>query len=315
MNTQNNNGGKGLLKLLLLVGMLSYVIGASLLSYSFEQGPNNRNVSVDTRVNITNSLPEVLSVFINGGDQNLTLNAGTYLTVECNASIRDYNGGATIENVSATFFANTTSTWNASNDNNTHYTNSSCSGDSPSGYDRNFTCTFRVQYHADVGFWACNVTATDNYAFLSVSPNASLTNYTFIDPLLALNVTTLIDYGDLAVGDTSSEQEANVTNIGNQNINVSVQGYGLNFSDGLAFVCEVGNISVQHEKYNLIGGVDLSLYTNLTSSLVQIGGLTIPQQTNDSQQNINTTYWILYVPPNPFGVCNGTVVFQAESAS
>ena len=38
------------------------------------------------------------------------------------------------------------------------------------------------------------------------------------------------------------------------------------------------------------------------------------QQTNDAVPVINTTYWVLYVPPNPFGRCNGTVVFQAEAA-
>ncbi len=309
----------GSLKATLLVGIVLYVMLASLSTYSFSQGPNNRNVSVDTRVNITESLPTVLGVFIGdgfGNTSNITLNAGTYKTVYCNASIRDFNGGSTIGNVSATFFRNQTPINTTSpDDNNTHYTNTSCTGHSPAGFFRNFTCSFRVQYYANPGQWICNVTASDNYNFTGANGNASGHNVTNIDALLALNVTTLIDYGDMAVGDISDPQQANVTNIGNININVSVKGYGLNISDGLAMVCEQGNISIQYEKYNVSdGGSVPGAYVNLSSTLTQIPRLTITQQQLDDTQTVNSTYWLLVVPPNPFGVCNGTVVFQAESS-
>ncbi|MDD9954110.1 MAG: hypothetical protein OXR66_07285 [Candidatus Woesearchaeota archaeon] len=313
MNITTRNG----LRLFFILTVLVYGLAISVddFGYSFSQGPNNRNVSVDTTVNITESLPTVLDVLINGGETNLTLNAGGTLEVECNASIRDYNGGATITDVSATFYDQLNSNDTDVDDNNTHYSNASCTGGTPDGYFRNFTCTFDVLYYANVGMWVCNVTATDSYAFNeSVNPNASNFNVTHIDEIFALNVTTLIDYGDLAVGDTSSPQEANVTNIGNTNINISVEGYGATLDDGLAMVCDVGNISIEYEMYNLVGGVDTSLYANLSSTATQIVNLTIPQQTNDSQQEINATYWLLYVPPNPFGICNGTVIFQAEAS-
>jgi hypothetical protein len=171
-----------------------------------------------------------------------------------------------------------------------------------------------VQYYANVGPWSCNVTATDDYAFNNVSRQQWNINHTFINPYFALNVTSLIDYGNLAVGDISTVQQANITNFGNTNINVSLYGYGNVTGDGLAMYCEVGNISVQNQKFNLIGGGDVSLYTNLSSTAQQVPGLTIFQQTNDSQRVVNQTYWLLYVPPNPFGRCNGTVVFQAEAS-
>jgi hypothetical protein len=305
---------KGSLRLLLLIAIVAYFAGSAFFSYSFNQSFNNRNVSVDTRVYINNSLPEVVYVSIEGGATNITLAAGSYKNVTCNATVRDYNGGSTITNVTAVFFHNVTPTnWSTPDDNNTHYTNLGCTLESFDTYTRNVSCSFSVQYHANAGFWICNVTATDEYLFNgSVSRQGSNSNRTFIDGLLALNVTVLIDYGNMSVGDTSSPQEANITNIGNQNINVSVKGYARTINDGLAMMCEIGNISVQYEKYNIIGGTDITTYRNLSATHTQIANLTILQQTNDSQRVVNSTYWMLYVPPNPFGLCNGTVIFQAE---
>jgi hypothetical protein len=305
-------------KVLLLAVLVAYCLFTAIFGYSFSQGPNNRNVSVDTTVNITQAPPVVLSVIIDdgvtAGVQNITLNAGTWKNITCNATVRDYNGGSTINNVSAYFFANATTQWNASDDNNTHYTNSNCTLKSFSTYDRNVSCSFLVQYHADMGYWYCNVTAVDDVVFGNASRNGSLHNVTFINALLALNVTTLIDYGDMATGDLSAARQANVTNLGNRNINVSVRGYGNVSGDGLAMYCDISNISIEHEKYNIIGGQDLGTYRNLSSTASQIPNLTITQQTNDSQRVTNTSYWVLYVPAGPFGRCNGTVVFQAETS-
>jgi len=313
--TPTTNTGKKSVRLLLLLIIVAYFAGSAFFSYSFTQGPNNRNVSVDTKVNVTNSLPEVILVRINGAATNITLNAGTYQNVTCNATVRDWNGGNTVSNVSAVFFSNVTPTNHTSpQDNNTMYA-TSCDLGSFDTYTRNVTCVFPVQYHANTGWWICNVTATDDYDFnISVNRTASNWNRTFMDSILALNVTQLIDYGNLSVGDTSEPQPANITNIGNTNINVSVSGYGRNLTDNLSFVCEIGNISIQHEKFNSIGGTDIAQYTNLSMTRRQIPSLTVVQQQNDSQQVINTSWWILYVPPNPFGLCNGTVVFHAERA-
>jgi hypothetical protein len=311
--------GKSSWKLLLLLAIIAYAAGTALFTYSWAAGPNYKNVTVDTTVNITNSLPTVLSVIINTdntttGIKNITLNAGTTKLVWCNATIRDYNGGNTITNVSATFYDNANANSFSPDDNNTHYTNTTCDTASFGwdGFYRNASCSFQIQYYANVNNWTCNVTATDDYSFGNASRQQSLANQTHIDQLLALNVTPLIDYGNLAVGDTSAPQQANITNFGNRNINISVKGYGAALNDGLAMVCEVGNIAIQNEKYNLIGGGDITQYANLSSAATQIGNLTVMQQTNDSQPVINTSYWVLYVPPNPFGRCNGTVVFQAE---
>jgi len=303
------------IKLILLLGIIAYTFGAALFTYSFSQGPNNRNVSVDVTVNITDSLPEVLTVIIQDAATNITLNAGTYINVTCNGTIQDYNGGSSINNVSATFFHNVSPTNTSTpDDNNTHYTNSNCTYGSYDIYTRNVSCSFLVEYYANVGFWVCNLTVTDPYNFTTISRLRSNTNRTHLDELMALNVTTLIDYGNMAVGDTSTPQEANITNLGNMGINISVRGYGNASSDNLALYCEVGNITIENEKFNFIGGVDLTTYKNLSASNQDMN-VTLQQQFNDSEQVMNTSYWLLYVPPNPFGRCNGTIVFQAERNS
>jgi hypothetical protein len=300
----------------LVVSALLYVAFGAIFGYSFSQDPANRNVSVDTTVNITNSIPEVIFVQIEGGAANITINAGTNRTVLCNATVRDWNGGATITNVSATFYHNATSNSTYPDDNNNHYTDYNCSWGNADNYTRNFTCTFYVQYYANPGIWICNVTAYDSLHVFNESVanfSRSLWNRTNINALYALNVTPLIDYQNLSVGDTSDPQQANVTNLGNMNINISVRGFGNTsyLQDGLGMYCFIGNINVSNQKYNLIGGNDITQYRNLTNASAQIPGLTV---TNDSQPVINSTYWVLYVPPNPFGRCNGTIVFQAERA-
>lgn len=304
--------------IVLAVGLLVLSQNA-FFSYSFSNGPNWINVSVDTTVNVTNSPPEILSVVI---VDPITLNAGTTQAITCNATIRDYNGGNTITNVSATFYDNNTAGPGDADDNNTHYTNASCTSTGTSQYLANFSCGFDLLYYANNGTnWACNVTVVDNFTFSgNVSGNDSLANTTTINALLALNVTPLINYGNLSVGDTSTAQEANITNIGNNNINISVRAFGGNdesnvSAQNISFICDQGNITHENQKYGLNSSGDFTAdFTAVNYTFQQISNLTVLQQTNDSQQVTNSSYWRLYVPPGPFGICNGTVVFQAETA-
>ncbi len=292
------------LALALLLALLSY---NALFSFGYSVGPNYRNVSIDTRVNITNAAPEILLVSL---PTAVTLSAGASTAVECNVSARDWNGYGDINVTNATLYHSSSSS-TAADDNNTHYTDPNCTRTAQNGAYANYTCSFPVEYYALNGTWTCNATVTDNSSF-----NDSSSNTTTVNQLLALNVTSLIDYGNMAVGDTTATGvEANVTNFGNQNINISVKGYGSAEADGLAFVCQVGNITIDNERFSLNQtGIFTVDYTSLGAAFQQIPALTMLQQTNDSQQVVNSTYWKLYVPPNPFGQCNGTVVFQAEAS-
>jgi hypothetical protein len=286
----------------LLLIALALLLYNALFSFSYSIGPNYRNVSIDTEVNITYAVPTITGVRI---DTPVTLTAGDVKVVNCNVSVIDYSGYGFINFTNATFYHSTSSS-GAADDNNTHYTNTSCAAVSQNGNYANFTCSFSVYYYALNGTWTCNATVQDN-----VSANVSLTNTSTVNALLALNVTPLINYGNLPVGGTSTNQTENVTNIGNNAINMSVKGWGNVPGDGLAFICAVGNITVGNERFSTSAAATYATMTPLTANFQNVTGLTIAKQ-NDVNLKINTTYWQLYVPPNPFGQCNGTIVFQAE---
>jgi hypothetical protein len=192
--------------------------------------------------------------------------------------------------------------------NDVHYTNGSCAEFSNDGqYLANYTCTFDVWYHANSGNWTCNMTATD----LGGLDDSDSQNTTF-NALFALNVTDVIDYGNLSVTDTSAEITATVTNFGNTAINVSVLGYGATEGDGIGLVCDLGtNISIEHQRFLSTSGI----YDDKTplSATNQDFGFTLPKPTQATIPVTEDTYWQLYVPPNPFGLCEGTVRFTATT--
>ena len=286
-------------RVFLLLSILAFTLITinTAISYNFEY------VNVTSRVNVTNAYPEILSVTIN---QNIIPNAGTTKIIWCNATIRDWNGYQDINLTNATFWDNATVTMADADNNNTHYTNTSCGLVNGNGYYANYSCAFNVWYYANPSTnWICNVSVKDNYNFTD-----DMYNITTIQAYYALNVTTPIDFGDMAVSDITNNITANITNFGNADINVSVDGYGAVDGDGLAMVCAIRNISISNLRYSIDGSLWASAIA-LTDTPQNITGLTVPKRVN--QVLWNTTYWDLYVDPseNPFGVCNGTVVFTA----
>jgi hypothetical protein len=279
--------------------MLSFIYETNAQPYNYD------HVNVTTRANITNAGPEIMDVLI---DQSVTLNAGANKTVYCNATIRDWNGWDDVVLVNATFF-HSSSTHESLDDGNTHYTNASCVN---TGDDGNFlayySCGFEVIHYANNGTWTCNVTAEDTFSFTD-----SLSNTTTINALFALNVTDTIDYGDLAVTETSANISAFITNFGNVDINVSVLGYGAIEGDGLGLVCTQGsNITVENQRFGINPADDWTSKVPL-SSTNQDMSITLLQPTDLTAPVFRETFWQLYVPPNPFGLCTGTVRFTATA--
>jgi hypothetical protein len=266
--------------------------------------------NITTLVNVTNSIPEIIAVSIDGGVP-IDLIEGSTKTVECNITVRDYNGNADVNYLNATLYSTDYSTRDAALDNNTNYFLETpvCTNTSQTANTAIYSCDFEVWYFAYNGTWECNASVTDSYGYSGNGANTST-----INPLYAINVTSVIDYGNMAVGDTSTSSEtANVTNFGNMNINISVFGYGgTDFATGnnLAFICEQGNITVDNKRYSAVDQAWATM-TSLTNESAIIGGLTVLNQDTEIPV-FNQTYWRLYVPPNPFGQCNGTVVFEAE---
>jgi hypothetical protein len=275
-------------------------------------GPNYKNVTVRTQVNITNARPDIMNVTIyeltNISNRNITLSAGGFKEIICNATVRDWNGYNDVILVNATLFHQSTSSHNATDNNNTHYTNSNCTNSgNGAGFYVNYACNFTVIYYANNGTWVCNVTAMDNQSTTGYGQGLT----TFF-PVYALNVTDGIDYGGVAVEAFSNNVSANITNLGNMAINVTVQGYGARLNDGLAMNCSLnGNITIANQRF-FTSDVDWPSMITMTGGSQLLPNLTMPKQ-NNSQLITNSTFWQLYIDSanGPGGNCSGYVLFTA----
>ncbi|RLE41570.1 hypothetical protein DRJ48_05295, partial [Candidatus Woesearchaeota archaeon] len=274
----------------------------------------NDNTSLLTKLNVSNKAPAVYGVILhdNNSQTNMILEQGTYHTIICNATVNDTNGYGDITTVNATIYKYPEYGPNSSQDNNYKYSNASCRQYATSGViTAYYTCKFNVWYYAYNGTWRCNVTAIDNSSATNSSYDDSI-----IDPLFAINLsTTEIDFGELEPGQSSSDQEVNVTNFGNMNLTIAVKGYGVTEGDGWAMNCTVGNISIGYERYALDPGIAWDSMTQLTSSFTNIAGLTVYQRVDDNDNaminSTNSTYWKIKAPFGTKGQCNGTLVFSA----
>lgn len=310
----NNNFKYGLVVVCILFSLVFILL--PITKAANINGPNNRNVTFHTNVNITNSRPDVVGIAIyqdiNASLQNVTLSAGSLRLVTCNATLRDWNVYSDIVYVNATLWHTYTSSLNAADNYTSHYTQTNCTNSGNGvNYTVNYLCNFSVYYFANNGSWSCNVTSMDSW-----NQTGSLVNTTNFLPVYALNVTDGLDYGNVGVGDYSGNRTANVSNIGNMAINVSVEGYGTTLHDGLAMNCSLGgNITVQNQRFSLYD-VDWSQKTNLTSNSQPLVNLTIQKQMDASTPMQNTTYWQLYIDStnSPGGNCTGNIVFMAQVA-
>ncbi len=254
---------------------------------------------------ISNVAPVVSNVKI---DNPIDLNSGSTITVSCNATVRDENNASDITAVNATFFSSVSFS-SDSDDNNHHYTNGSCSVIDSSAYQRNYTCSFNLQYYANNGTWRCNVFATD---FLNETGSGNVSNV--VNELLSIDVSPLlIKYANLEPTNISDDANITITNFGNRAFNVTVDGYGSVDGDGLAMNCEIGNISISSERYSIINNSNFDTMRNLTDSPIQIANLTLFQRINDADfgTDRNMTFWKLQVSTATKGDCNGTIIFKA----
>jgi len=269
------------------------------------------NQTVLSKVNVSNTDPRVYNVTIT--PNQIALNAGENTNVICNATVWDYNGvPGNIANVTATFYFNSSGP-NGNLANDTRYRVNCTNATSLSSVASLYTCNLSIRYFADNGTWACNVTAFDNGGLNGTGVNNSAT----ILPLIALNVSDVIDYGIVNSLNTSLDAESNVTNFGNTPLNISVRGWGGDNETlyaNLSMVCEFGNISIDMERYNITNGSAWAGMTNLTGTDSVIPGFVVNPR-NDTNPMINKTYWKLKIPTGVGGLCNGTILFVASNAN
>ena len=292
------------------------------------------NATVQTFLTVGESFPEILNITIDDFNSSITLNANSTKTVTCTARIVDYNEDTSLDTLAGVLYDTSVSDSNPDpttpDDNNDHYTNSSCEfnlsfgtwhGYVDDGYHALGTCNFDVLYYANPGNWHFFLTVTDN-ASLSDTQQDDIT----MNQLLAVGLPDSINYGIVNATYVSDEQIANVSNSGNVQLNLSLSGYAQTPGDGYAMNCSLGRygfIDLEYEKYNLTdttpGSVSLSsfenLYLNLTDAPV-VKRFELSSRTDDAIDDaIKGSYWRIYVPQGAAGSCQGNIVFGATVAS
>ena len=309
------------LPVFIFLEVILIVLLFSLFPTEVSAGIGENNVTVLTNLTIGNVFPEVSNVSIENNASSWALTPNSSKRLYCTALATDYNGWNDITFASGVFFDNTSSSYGAANDNNLHYTNSSCSITQDGLYTDLINCSFNVWYYANSGTWNCTILVND-----SKNKKAYGNDIINISSLLALGLPDFIYYGEVNATEVSDEKTTNVTNYGNVKINLSLSGYGFTINDGNAMNCTLGaikNISLMYERYNLTnvhtGTLNLSQftinYTNLTSSPV-VKKYNLDYRQNDVlNEAVNSTYWRIYVPLGVAGTCQGNIVFGATVAA
>lgn len=314
--------GRSFLALLSFLEVILILAVLSTLATSVIAGVG-QNVTVITRLDVGNVYPEIINVTIENNAATLDLIANSTRNVTVTAVVRDFNGESDLNSTNAEFFDNIASSYGAGDDNNNHYTNSSCLINFTYGttYEALVSCTFAVQYYANNATWNSTFFINDTNGLFTRASDTIV-----INKLLAVGLPDVIDYGVVNATNVSSERVANVTNFGNVALNLSVEGYARNRSDGYAMNCSLGavqNISIGYEKYNLTASNTsiLSLsqfqnqYINLTNQTV-VKTFNLNYRQNDiTNEAINATYWRIYVPVGVAGACTGNIIFGATQAA
>ncbi|RMD65654.1 hypothetical protein D6817_05665, partial [Candidatus Pacearchaeota archaeon] len=241
--------------------------------------------------------------------------------VNCTGNVKDNEGYTDITNLTAVFYDSSQVNASSTDDNNNHYTNSSCALYNCSGTSCNFTCGFEVWYYANANesqSWICEVNATDTKGSSTTSSDS-----VSINSLLAISFPGTIDYGVVKPKEVSNESKGNVTNLGNVVIDIALEGYARSPGDNYSMNCTGGvNISIGFEKYNLTssnpGDLTLSqfeqLYKNLTSSFVNETSFDLDFRKNDTfNEATRETYWRIYLSEGlaSNSTCSGFVQIAA----
>ena len=317
-----------------IIGVSLIFLEVTLLLVLFTLIPNNviagigGNTTVTTNLTIGNVWPEILEVFLNE-EADIVLSPATTTTVYCTGVLRDYNGEGDFNKTNATLFDTNVSTFDDTDDNNHHYTNSSCNITNSFGSYRGYTddvyhalanCSFEVEYYANPEVWDCRIELADDSGWLDNSSDT-----VNVSELLALGLPDTINYGLVNATFVSDENITNITNYGNTQINLTLEGYGVVQGDGLAMDCTIGNIGTidaDYQRYNLTasnpGALSLSEfeanYTNLTSVMATKQFELDFRQDDGSNEAIKESYWRIYVPKGVAGTCSGSIIFGATQA-
>jgi len=252
---------------------------------------------------LANPAPPVVSDVM--ATDPVDLNACSTVVIWCNATISDATDWKNIDTVNATFWDPAATTIDASDDNSTHYTNSTCRLEANySLTDVPANCSFTVQYYANPADWTCKMYANNT---AGESGSNSKTDVT-INTLRALDANDTINFGALSPGANSTADVNNtIVNCGNVVIDLNLNGTNLtNASATLA------NISVSSVKYNVTNpGQDYTANMTSLSATPTYANFTLAKRTNGGL-SLNNTHWKIGIPASIENlIFTGNITFTA----
>jgi hypothetical protein len=269
-----------------------------------------------TGASVTNVLPVSSAVDITLAAIDLTEADHTHVAVT--ATVTDNNGCEDITGVTAKLFrTDLTSACTAPDLNNcltpvamTVVPLSCTAGGGDLSAD--YTASIEVQYYADATdagaysatTWSVNVIPSDTIG----AGTAGTDDTAEMNTLTALNVSTPITYGALALGAITADTTAfdtTVTNTGNK----ATIGAQVKSGAATALACTIGTIPVGNEKYDAVSTTAYASKTALTAGDITVADVSAAK---GAAGNTDTVGWGLQMPATGVsGTCAGTVVFTA----
>jgi hypothetical protein len=299
-----------------LVGLAALCLVAFLLAWTvpFLSGKSlaqtyNQTALLNTTVNITNAAPLVTAINL---QTPINLVGFGNSSVTCNVSVTDFDNDTLT--VDATLYHRSEAGGGSPDDGNNHYTNASCERLSAQDINTTWTCGFDLRFYANnASNWECNVTVDDG---VSLVPVSNLSNLARVEPLIAIVIPGVLDFGELITGQISTDRFANITNGGNRNINISVEGFGNTLGDGIAMDCTYGVIPFTEMRYSRVNGTTFASMTQISNDTTMINNYFIDRRFSEINDinSTNSTAWKLRIPLAAAGICNGKILFTGSDS-
>jgi len=268
------------------------------------------NYSKIARINLTHA-PEVSNVTLNGGE-NIALIESTTTLVYATATATDLDGFADLSYATATIYRLGVGDKCTPNENNCYQIpQSQCSFSGCSGTTCQVSCSAKIQYFADptdIGTfaseaWRASLTVVDSSAKSGQGTSSPVELLT----LLAIDVTPLVDYGTLNVGEDTGSKNSTTTviNTGNASLDVNVSGTDLTTSGS--------SIAVNNQKYATSTFTYSSCsFCSLLSSTTSLLPLNLPKPNSSSTSVSDNVFWGIFVPIGTAGLTHqGQITFTA----
>ncbi len=242
-------------------------------------------------------------------DDNILLNPGSSVEVDCSGVIESDDGYSDIDTVSAVFQHE--SYPGDGDDRALYYEDEDCTT-IDTEFNGEFECSFDVYFFASPGDWTCSVTASNT---LGVQETSNVSTY--IEEMVAISSEPqTLDFGTLAPGtDTGTEDfTSEIYNLGNTPLGIDVRTFD-SYPDGEhAMNCSVDYLPFDNLRFAIDTGIDV--HDRTPASILGVdSGLAIDPQEGEEAQDPTSSFihWGVIVPDRIAGTCQGHIRYTASS--